>query len=82
MSSIIEKITNLKSKVYGIESVGKQKWETLNENLLSVQFNMDQMNISGQFLYLVAYFHDIVLSLIDQLFVEFYCLFINRFELQ
>ena len=47
MSSITENFKNLKSKVYGIESVGKQKWETLNENLISVQSNMDQMNISG-----------------------------------
>ena len=56
ISSIIEKFTNLKSKVYGIEAVGKQKWETLNENLISVQSNMDQMNISGQFFYFVTYF--------------------------
>ena len=71
MSSIIEKITNLKSKVYGIESVGKQKWETLNENILTVQSNMDQINISGLFFYLVTYFHDISLSLIGHFFVEF-----------
>ena len=54
MSSIVENFTNLKSKVYGIEAVGKQKWETLNENLISVQSNMDQMNISGQFFYFVT----------------------------
>ena len=57
MSSITENFKNLKSKVYGIEAaVGKQKWETLNENLISVQSNMDQMNISGQFFYFVTYF--------------------------
>ena len=71
MSSIIEKITNLKSKVYGIEAVGKQKWETLNENILTVQSNMDQINISGQFFYFVTYFSDISLSLIGHFFVEF-----------